>query len=469
MPFGTPIAQFDLKNEYEGYSNITVDGVAYYMGENKGITHTYVDTTVINGMLYYYAVCAYDHGDDSLGYYPSENAINISRTTRGGTILPQNAVEARPNPMAVGYQAAEVSSVTKVSGSGVGAVQVKVVNSNDVPDNRTLQIRMKTTAPENIHADFYQLVDSASGQVYIERGTDFVATGSGAIGGGILPLVNTITTVQVDTVKSGFVTGSKATVKLNVTYNPTASINYRRYGYPYPVEIEFSNTVVDTSLQLSFVVPSRPVKFRIAALTPTGRIPIKCFFRDGTDSRDSTLSSPSDLLYIASVDTLTDSVKATWTVRVDTTGVGSFAIVPQPGDRYQMHLLLPFQDGEVFSFRTTGQKIDPAKAKESGNFDPYVVPNPYVAAASFEPERFAVSGRGVRRLEFRGLPSTCTVRIYTVRGELVQTLRQENSLEGYIAWNLRTKDNLDVAPGLYIFHVDAGDLGTRMGKFSIIK
>lgn len=36
-------------------------------------------------------------------------------------------------------------------------------------------------------------------------------------------------------------------------------------------------------------------------------------------------------------------------------------------------------------------------------------------------------------------------------------------------WNLRTKDNLDVAPGLYVFHVDAGGLGSSIGKFAIIK
>jgi hypothetical protein len=72
-------------------------------------------------------------------------------------------------------------------------------------------------------------------------------------------------------------------------------------------------------------------------------------------------------------------------------------------------------------------------------------------------------------MEFRGLPSSCTIRIYTLRGELVETLRHENSFEGFTAWNLRTKDNIDVAPGLYIYHVDAGPLGTKVGKFSIIK
>jgi hypothetical protein len=61
------------------------------------------------------------------------------------------------------------------------------------------------------------------------------------------------------------------------------------------------------------------------------------------------------------------------------------------------------------------------------------------------------------------------VRIYTVRGELVQTLVHDGSNAGIVAWNLRTKDNLDVAPGLYIYHVDAAEAGTAKGKFAIIK
>ena len=40
---------------------------------------------------------------------------------------------------------------------------------------------------------------------------------------------------------------------------------------------------------------------------------------------------------------------------------------------------------------------------------------------------------------------------------------------GMVPWNLRTKDNLDVAPGLYIFHVDAPDVGEHVGRFAIIK
>jgi len=123
----------------------------------------------------------------------------------------------------------------------------------------------------------------------------------------------------------------------------------------------------------------------------------------------------------------------------------------------------------TFTFVTGAQGVSAAGAQAAWSQKPYVVPNPYVAAASFEPQRFNVSGRGDRRMEFRAIPTGGTVRIYTVHGDLVRTLRQDGSYAGFVPWDLRTKDNLDVAPGLYVYHVDAPGLGTYVGKFAVIK
>jgi hypothetical protein len=38
-----------------------------------------------------------------------------------------------------------------------------------------------------------------------------------------------------------------------------------------------------------------------------------------------------------------------------------------------------------------------------------------------------------------------------------------------VPWNLRTKDNLDVAPGLYVYHVEAPGFDSFIGKFAVIK
>jgi hypothetical protein len=37
-----------------------------------------------------------------------------------------------------------------------------------------------------------------------------------------------------------------------------------------------------------------------------------------------------------------------------------------------------------------------------------------------------------------------------------------------VFWDLRTKDNMNIAYGLYLFHVES-DEGTFIGKFAVIK
>jgi hypothetical protein len=38
-----------------------------------------------------------------------------------------------------------------------------------------------------------------------------------------------------------------------------------------------------------------------------------------------------------------------------------------------------------------------------------------------------------------------------------------------VSWDLRTRDDLELAPGLYVFHVESGDLDPYVGKFAVIK
>jgi hypothetical protein len=99
-----------------------------------------------------------------------------------------------------------------------------------------------------------------------------------------------------------------------------------------------------------------------------------------------------------------------------------------------------------------------------------VVPDPYIIAASWEKPLYFTSGRGERRVEFIHLPPKCTIRIFTLDGKLVCTLEHDNPIEdGHHSWDLTSKDGLDVAPGIYLFHVDADDLGEKMGRFALIK
>ena len=79
------------------------------------------------------------------------------------------------------------------------------------------------------------------------------------------------------------------------------------------------------------------------------------------------------------------------------------------------------------------------------------------------------SGRGERRIYFTHLPQNAKIYIFTARGEHVATLEGDNSLfNGTITWDLKTKENLDIAYGVYFYVVDS-PAGKKRGKFAVIK
>jgi hypothetical protein len=470
---GKPMAQFDLIDGKSGFTATSVEGISYYLGSETGLTHSWKDTTVTNGQLYYYAVCSYDwgpvltRGTSSFTYYPSESAIAVTQSLRGGTILPKNIVMVRPNPKVQGYTPAQTSSVTKISGNGNGTVGVQVVSSAEVPNNHLFKITFNAS-PDSVHPLSYNLIDSTNGQVLFSNGNVFDGSTNGQIGAGLLPIVKTPDNITVDST-TGFASGSKTNAKLSAVYKlDGSSINYRRQGFPDDISIVFSDAIIDTSAEVFPVYDPLPVKFSVIAHTATGDKKLKFLFfdSDGDQTLSHNPATHESILILTGPDNLPFTKRITWTIEM--TGDNDATVNPTLGDRFDLFVKRPFSPTDVFIFTATGEQVKAVNANGADGA-PYVVPNPYVGAASFEPSPFGVQGRGDRRIEFRNLPQSCVIRIYTVRGELVQTLRHDGSTNGYVPWDLRSKDNLDVAPGLYIFQVESPGRPSSIGKFALIK
>jgi hypothetical protein len=473
---GKPIAQFDLEDGKRGYSRIAIEGVQYWLGEDTGLAHTWTDSTVVNGQEYYYAVCSYDFGFDagvdSSAIYPSESPIAVSRTPRGGVILPVNVVSARPEPRVPGWRAAAADTLRRVAGNGTGTVAMEVVNSADVPDGHLFALSFLTPHPDSILATSYVLRDSTLGRTLYTTGRDFAAEGSGPVASGLLALVNGPQQVEIDTSRAltrWIESDSPDTTPVRAFYTSGRSQNLRRPGYPNDFKIVFDDVVVDSGLPVRPAI-LRPAKFNVYAVTDTGdtRLKFRFFDNDG----DGTLSRSDEGIEVFTYSgPAPNALDVTWRIQPEPFSTSPVTAITRPrrGDVYYASVRRPFSGDDHYVFGTRGAGVDAALAKEEFAEKPYVVPNPYVASASFEPAPYAVSGRGDRRVEFRAIPQGATIRIYTVRGDLVRTLRQDGSTFGMVPWDLRTKDNLDVAPGLYIFHVDGADVGTHVGKLAIIK
>ena len=124
---------------------------------------------------------------------------------------------------------------------------------------------------------------------------------------------------------------------------------------------------------------------------------------------------------------------------------------------------------DLYSFTTSASSINADTA--AAHLDNIaVVPNPYIVAASWEPRHQYQSGRGPRKIDFINLPSECTIKIFTLSGYLVTTIHHDDVYEkGAESWNLLSKDNLEIAYGVYLYHVDAPGIGEHTGKFAVIK
>ncbi|NIR64893.1 MAG: hypothetical protein GWN61_11825, partial [candidate division Zixibacteria bacterium] len=64
----------------------------------------------------------------------------------------------------------------------------------------------------------------------------------------------------------------------------------------------------------------------------------------------------------------------------------------------------------------------------------------------------------------------CTIRIFTASGKFVQRIEHRASEDNRRAsWDLRTKDGLEIAHGMYFYAVEAPGIGVKTGKFAVIK
>jgi hypothetical protein len=90
-----------------------------------------------------------------------------------------------------------------------------------------------------------------------------------------------------------------------------------------------------------------------------------------------------------------------------------------------------------------------------------VVPNPYYNHSRYELNQFN------RIIRFMNLPETCTIRIFNLAGDLVRTLHKTDITNSVVNWDLLTENGLPVGSGVYVFHIDAGSVGTKFGRLVV--
>ncbi len=234
---------------------------------------------------------------------------------------------------------------------------------------------------------------------------------------------------------------------------------------PANYEIRISDQVVDTTSDFfGSLAPPSPRKFEIYNVTGGYKIE---FVHD--DQNGDMYPSPLEPIFFLEKDPDGNFTVFGWEVLLKKSDP-NYVYNYQGGEVLRLFTKFPLNKLDKFTMQTGLPKIDEQKASEELD-NVLVYPNPYIVSHIFEPALppNITSGRGERRIYFSRIPDNAKIHIFTARGEHVVTLEDNNSLsDGTLIWNLKTKENLDIAYGVYFYVIDS-PAGKKRGKIAVIK
>tara|TARA_Y100000588_G_scaffold207806_1_gene221710 strand:+ start:8662 stop:12063 length:3402 start_codon:yes stop_codon:yes gene_type:complete len=522
-------AKWDLINDYQGPSDIPYSGrgISYHLGNNTGLVHSFVDSNnVMNGMRYYYAISSYDHGTKIMGIGPSESSKTITLNPETNEIfLDVNTGTAVPRSPAAGYVSGQISYydslafIKRIAGYGTGDFSLEVLNPEAIHDTNTFQITFDLSPTRYSIEDLNPVIETRliKTNVFVtlrknrvNKDRFILKNSSGTImteGIDYLLFPEAGQVVLSDTLNSKIVSGDSVTVEYthyplweskrlnNEESNPVfdgikiyvkdkalklnlaktkwiegSQGNYQVTIGPYDgkqsnmrpadYEVRWFNDIADTSSLGTATAP-----FQIWDVTP-GKIPFKkkIVVLD-YKVRNKTWDLGESVVILEEG----AGINVSWQIDFENPTSGDVAH-PVEGDIFYIATDRPFKADDIYQFQASASSIDEKIASDALE-DIHVVPNPYVVTNILEPlDRQNPRDRGPRRIYFDKLPNECTIRIYTITGELVKTIDHYSSFDnGQAFWDLTTKDNFPISYGVYIYHVDAGKLGEKIGRLAVIK
>jgi hypothetical protein len=483
--FYEPIAQWDLDNDISG--NITVlDGEAIYnVGENTGLQFYYVDNDVTNGKIYYYVIVAYDRGipssgGDDPGIDPQENTFRIALSGIGEVLgTSSNAAAVIPSTMPAGFVAGgattDLSSVT--TGTGTGYAEVNIVVDALVDETKLYEVSFTDSASTLgiLRNTVNYSVKELTRGLDVIKSSEFVGTSSiidgftinfsNELGGTIIPnktgwISNEGQENEIFGLDANELDGLTTDWEISVT----ADVNGNKTDF----------ILTDHDYELEFVDPADstykpPLRFGGGYSRFETPLFVKNLMTGAQtdyfilDNDDDDAISGGDIIILA------EKVGRVYKFRFAVTFfAGENNVAPGVGDKIRISTTREFGSDDTFQFAMRAGALDNTLASQQLD-NIYVVPNPYVGAASWERANSGI-GRGERKIEFFNLPKDCTIRIFNIRGELIRIIEHEGAFnDGSASWDLKSNDSEDIAYGIYFYHVEAPGIGEYVDKFAVIK
>ena len=235
-----------------------------------------------------------------------------------------------------------------------------------------------------------------------------------------------------------------------------------RPGYAFKGKGVFPGAAYDVS------DPANPRRLNICCVeqvdnvgTPLFWDPIEADVGDGLGGREYLFIMASD--YVEDPTTLYNDSNPGNGADVDVGIWGCRRIDHTSDEEWQAFFYMnhPMNPKNVYEINSAGfepnKSADIAKARLQ---DINVFPNPYFGSNSAESDFFA------QFVTFNNLPETCTIRIFSLSGQLIRTIVHSSGTP-FERWNLLNEQSLPVASGVFIAHVKT-DFGDKILKLSVI-
>ncbi len=448
-----------------GNNCLTLDyqTIAQYAVTNPGdpIPHSYIDTGLYNGVEYWYCLAAFDHADTITGVDALQSGFGIAGEA-------SNIVAVTPLADPAGFYDAASSVDHDYSGNGLpsaGSVAPIVFDQSELTGS-DYQVVFEDT-PDN-EATVWHLINMTIGDTLLKD--QEVLTGDPnlyEVVEGLRVVVTDGDRVPRSYGQTEFATAD-TTLAIGTVFGPPVATLYGDDSYVWgnePYRNTYELRVTGDSTRASWLLDwyygsDIPywVPFEVWNTSSNERVSLSVLDWGGTGIWDSSQELAIVDWPYDETTTVTDDAfpyHYGWMFSLDTDVYN-----PSVGDVLTMEGAPMNGPDDVFLFRPDG-----ISAAAAGNElkDIRVVPNPYFGRYSALVE----TANQPSVITFNRLPVNCTIRIYSLAGDLVRTL-ENNDGDGAETWDLLSSSGQQVASGTYIFHVES-DYGEHLGRFAIIK
>ena len=507
--FMKPIFQCDIKDGKFGFTDFgLVNGTGYNLGSDTGISHVFVDENVMNGRTYYYGLVAYDYGAPNIGpgISPSENNVvvelNEAEEVRS---VGKNVAIVTPFKNAAGYIPPDIT-INQSNTSGGGVVTPSVLARSSIKKSHQYKVTFGIDTVANLPKYDYGLIYTTNSITVTDKNENAVVyqdspekfTGSNLINVDSLGYWTLKTDAPFDTdVFDGL------QLNIDMPYE-TGTFDFANSGWVTGSGIL---RVVPSIRESSYMPWDYDIIFSSNSTIYTTTTKSKSGFKDALDARISsnqillgqsfdfyvkneTLVKPDGnhvlmdmVVYDVNsngvydkyedkvlVGGMNDNGRWAGTVFVIDFNLASSATYPRSDDIFRVKFSRPFWKDDFIEFTVNTYEGINADSLSKTMDEIRVVPNPYVATNVMEP---AVSNQFLnqrRQLMFTNIPAKAVLKIFTISGILIKEIKINNSPErGIIHWDMLTKEGLEIAAGMYLYHVEAETGEEKIGKFAVIK